>query len=174
MKKDDAVNIPDSMRVFKIGLGWDTNLDLDCSVLLFDRNGEIFDNICFSNLRSEDGAVEHSGDNLTGEGKGDDEVITVNLDNISHQVGSIWPVITIYSNGQFDDVKGAYCRVFANCSGKPEFARFTLSKNMDNMSNGCIMGSFTRTGNGSAWLFKARGYYTRNTSMSTRILPVVK
>ena len=146
MKKDDAVNIPDCMRIFKIGLGWDTKLDLDCSILLFDTEGNFVENICYMNLESFDKAVIHSGDNMTGEGKGDDEVITVDLDKMSPNIGSIWPVITIYSKGQFDDVAGAYCRVFANFQGHPEFARFSLSKNVDNMSNGCIMGNFTRTG----------------------------
>ena len=83
MKKDDVVNIPDSMRVFKIGLGWDTKLDIDCSLLLLDNLGRTLETVYFGNLRSKDGSVVHSGDNTSGAGKGDDEVITVYLDRIS-------------------------------------------------------------------------------------------
>ena len=80
MKKDDVVNIPDSMRVFKIGLGWDTKLEIDCSLLLLDNLGRTLETVYFGNLRSKDGSVVHSGDNTSGAGKGDDEVITVYLD----------------------------------------------------------------------------------------------
>lgn len=83
MKKDDVVNIPDSMRVFKIGLGWDTKLEIDCSLLLLDNLGRTLETVYFGNLRSKDGSVVHSGDNTSGAGKGDDEVITVYLDRIS-------------------------------------------------------------------------------------------
>ena len=57
---------------------------------------------------------------------------------------SIWPVITIYSNGmQFDDVKGAYCRIYDDKTGS-EFVRYSLSENMDNISDGCIVASLNR------------------------------
>ena len=73
------INIPLSMTSFKLGLGWDTECDIDASVLLLDKKGTLLEKVYFGNLTSNNGAVVHSGDNLTGEGDGDDEVLTVNL-----------------------------------------------------------------------------------------------
>jgi tellurium resistance protein TerZ len=168
MRKDGVVNIPDSMKVFKVALGWDTELDIDCSLVCIDKWGNAIDTVYYGNLKSEDGAILHSGDNTTGKGKGDDETITISLDMVSKETVSIWPVITIFtSNRQFDDVKGAYCRIF-EIQSKEEFCRFSLSKNIDNISNGNIMGNFSRTRSGG-WFFKARGYYTRETKSTARI-----
>ena len=62
--------------------------------------------------QTNDGAIKHQGDNRSGEGDGDDEVIKIHLPQISPQVNSIWPVITIYTKGkQFDDVSKAYVRI---------------------------------------------------------------
>ena len=85
------------MKCFKFGLGWDTRCDVDASIILFDKNGERIDTIYYGHLSNHDRSVVHSGDNLTGEGDGDDEVITVNLSKMNQNVFSIWPVITIYS-----------------------------------------------------------------------------
>lgn len=73
------MNIPLAMTSFKLGLGWDTECDIDSSVLMVDEKGELLENIYFGNKVSKHEAVKHGGDNLTGEGKGDDEVIDINL-----------------------------------------------------------------------------------------------
>ncbi|MFE0137820.1 TerD family protein, partial [Streptomyces sp. NPDC059037] len=71
-----------------VGLGWDvrtttgTDYDLDASALLVDESGKVPSSghfVFYNNLKSPDGSVEHTGDNLTGEGEGDDEVVKVNL-----------------------------------------------------------------------------------------------
>lgn len=116
MKKEEIITIPKKMYKFKVGLGWkvanNNNIDLDVSLILIDKNGQ-HENIFYNNRKSRDGAVEHSGDNRTGAGAGDDEVISVDLSKISDDIESIWPVITIYNNGkQFDDVSGGYVRIF--------------------------------------------------------------
>ena len=73
------INIPETLNVIKIGLGWDTRLDIDASIILLDANNNKIDYVSYSKLTSNDKAIHHLGDNLTGEGDGDDEVITVKL-----------------------------------------------------------------------------------------------
>ena len=101
----------------------------------------------------------HSGDNLTGEGEGDDEVITINLDDLPENVESIWPVITIYSTHTFNQIKGAFCRIFDDQT-KSEFVKYNLSEltKDDETSNGCIVASLHKYED--SWALKARGYYT--------------
>ena len=126
----------------------------------------------YGRLKSADNSITHTGDNLTGEGDGDDEVIKINLPLVSPQVDSLWPCITIYSGGmQFDDVSGAYCRIMHGTT-KKEFCRFNLSLNLDNISNGCIVANINRCGDG--WTLKARGYYTKNTKTAQQVEPIIK
>lgn len=168
MRKDGVVNIPDCIKTFRVALGWDTELDIDCSLVMMDKFANHTDTVYFGNLKSKCGAVIHSGDNTTGRGRGDDETITINLDQVDKECHTIWPVITIFtSNRQFDDVKGAYCRIY-DPQSREEFCRFSLSQNIDNISNGNIMGNFARTRSGG-WCFKARGYYTQGTKSTARI-----
>ena len=85
---------------------------------MLDKNGNKVDVVYYGHLKSNDGSIVHSGDNLTGEGEGDDEVITVHLDRISANVDSIWPIVNIYTdNRTFYDVEGAYCRIVDSQSG---------------------------------------------------------
>ena len=91
---------------FTVGLGWDSNssntgsdFDLDASVFLVGANGKIpNDNhfVYYNNLKSPDGAVTHTGDNLTGAGDGDDEKIQIDLSTISPDVHEISFVVTIH------------------------------------------------------------------------------
>jgi tellurium resistance protein TerZ len=122
-------------------------------------------------LKSNNLSVVHSGDNLTGEGDGDDELITVNLSKIPDHVDSIWPVVTIYTSGKnFSQVKGTYCRIFEG--KKSEFCKYMLYHNNDGVSNGCIVGNFKR--NGGGWTFKALGYYTSGTKTPQSMSHYVK
>ena len=117
--------MPEAFSHMTLGLGWKTRLDLDSSIIMLDSKGEVVDRVFFNKKTSDDGAIRHAGDNRTGEGSGDDERIEIYLDKIQDKVDSIWPVINIYDNGkQFDDVDGAYCRLFQD---KHEFCRFNLS-----------------------------------------------
>ena len=96
-------------------MGWDTKCDLDASIILLDKLGNLVDMVFYGKKRSDDGAIIHSGDNLTGEGEGDDETIRIFLNKVNPNIDSIWPVINVYTAGQqFDDVKGAYCRLMDN------------------------------------------------------------
>jgi stress response protein SCP2 len=73
LSKEQTIFIPQSMSSVMVGLGWDTKADIDASVLMLDDQGEVVDYVSFSKLTSSDGSVKHQGDNLTGEGDGDDE-----------------------------------------------------------------------------------------------------
>jgi stress response protein SCP2 len=144
--KDHAVILPGNLTHLRIGLGWDTRLDIDASVILYDKNGRESDTIYFGKLKNANSSVVHQGDNLTGEGEGDDEVIDIELGLIPENVESIWPVITIYTSGKnFSQVSGAFCRMLDKSTGK-EFCRFTLSDCKDGRSNGNIMGVIIRCG----------------------------
>ena len=86
MAKDGVVNIPEAMKVFRVALGWDTELDIDCSLVMMDKWGNAIDTVYFGNLKSQCGAVVHSGDNTTGRGRGDDETITISLERVNKEV----------------------------------------------------------------------------------------
>jgi len=111
---------------FTIGLGWDTNssstgtaFDLDASVfMLNDQKKLIADEnfIFYNNLVSPDGAVEHTGDNLTGDGDGDDEQIKVDLTKADARVQEICVVVTIHEadvrRQNFGQVRNSFVRIF--------------------------------------------------------------
>jgi tellurium resistance protein TerD len=123
-----------------VGLGWDvrtttgTDYDLDASALLLDASGKVLSDqhfIFYNNLKSPDGSVEHTGDNLTGEGEGDDEVVKVNLAGVPAEIDKIVFPVSIHdaeNRGQsFGQVRGAFIRV-VNQSGGAEIARYDLSE----------------------------------------------
>ena len=112
------------MKNVLIGLGWDVratdgqDYDLDASVFLLAENGKVrndLDFIFYNNLRSTDGSVEHTGDNRTGKGDGDDESIKIKLDKIPADVTKIVFVVTIHDatvrRQNFGQVEGAFIRL---------------------------------------------------------------
>jgi tellurium resistance protein TerD len=113
---------------FTIGLGWDTNtsstgaaFDLDASVFLLGANGKIISDeyfIFYNNTKSPDGAVVHTGDNLTGDGDGDDESITVDLSKINSAITEVCVVVTIHDAAtrkqNFGQVRNSFIRVYDN------------------------------------------------------------
>ena len=123
-----------------MGLGWDVakkkglfgfgggnqSIDLDASCFMFDDNNRPVDLVWFRQLRSKDGSIQHSGDNLTGEGDGDDEQIAVNLARVPAQVKSLVFTVNNFTGQDFSQVENAYCRLVDGQSGK-EIARYDLS-----------------------------------------------
>jgi tellurium resistance protein TerD len=113
------------MSMALIGLGWDTNrydggqdFDLDASAFLLGANGKVrndSDFIFYGNLESATGAVKHTGDNLTGEGDGDDEIIMISFAKVPPDVEKIAITVTIYDapnrRQNFGQVSNAYVRV---------------------------------------------------------------
>lgn len=110
---------------FTVGLGWDTNssvsgegFDLDTSVFILGENGKVISDdhfIFYNNKKSPDGAVTHSGDNLTGDGAGDDELIQVDLSKINAAARDICVVVTIHDAASrrqnFGQVRNSYIRI---------------------------------------------------------------
>jgi tellurium resistance protein TerD len=110
---------------FTIGLGWDTNsslsgadFDLDASVFMLGENKKLIADeyfVFYNNLTSPDGALIHTGDNLTGEGDGDDEAINVDLSIVNPQVSELCIVVTIHEANNrrqnFGQVKNSFVRI---------------------------------------------------------------
>ena len=123
-----------------VGLGWDvrsttgTDFDLDASAILVDANGKVTadkDFVFFNNLESSDGSVKHLGDNLTGEGEGDDEQVNVDLSKVPANVDKIVFPVSIYDaesrSQSFGQVRNAFIRI-VNQAGGTELARYDLSR----------------------------------------------
>lgn len=149
-----------------VGLGWDVrtttgvDYDLDASALLCGVNGKVLsDNhfVFYNNLKSPDGAVEHTGDNRTGEGEGDDEQIKVDLAALGSDVQKIVIPVSIDdadAKGQnFGQVNNAFIRV-VNQAGNTELARFDLTEDAST-ETAMIYGELYRHGND--WKFRAVG-----------------
>ncbi|MDV6167224.1 TerD family protein [Flavobacterium sp. DG1-102-2] len=110
---------------FTVGLGWDTNasntgepFDLDVSIFVLGSNGKLVNEnyfVFYNNLTSPDGAVEHTGDNLTGAGDGDDEKIIVDLSKVASDVTEICFVVTIHhadtKRQNFGQIRNSFIRV---------------------------------------------------------------
>jgi len=129
------------LTMVKMALGWDpvrvhgargmrkVEIDLDASALLFVGHN-LVDAAFFQQLSSRNGAVRHSGDNLTGEGQGDNEVITVDLSRLPQQVSAIVFVVTSYAGHTFERVRNAFWRMVDGTSGA-ELARGNLKSGGD-------------------------------------------
>ncbi len=130
------------LRNVTMGLGWDIakpkgflgklmgggggSIDLDASALFFDASGSLTDSVWFRQLKSKDGSVEHTGDNRTGAGDGDDEQIKVDLSRIPSGVQTVVFTVNSFLGQDFGKVENAYCRL-VNDAGGAEIARFNLS-----------------------------------------------
>ncbi len=124
----------------RMGLGWDVakpkgffskltgggSIDLDASCVLFDGGKNVVDTVWYAQLRSKDGSVLHTGDNLTGEGEGDDESIILDLPAIPAGVTAIVFTVNSYSGQTFETVENAFCRIVDEASNK-EIAKYDLS-----------------------------------------------
>ncbi len=149
-----------------VGLGWDARatdgaaFDLDASCFLLNAEGKVANEggfIFYNNLKSPDGSVEHTGDNRTGEGEGDDEAIRVDLKKLPADVARLAFAVTIHeaeSRGQnFGMVSRAFIRVLNNADNT-EIARFDLSEDAST-NTAMIFGEVYR--HNGEWKFKAVG-----------------
>lgn len=155
-----------TMNVAMVGLGWDARVtdgqafDLDASVFLLGEDGKVLSDlhfIFFNNKVSTDGAVEHLGDNRTGEGDGDDEQVKIDLSKISADVKKMLFAVTIYDaevrKQNFGMVSNSFIRVYNNENGT-EIARFDLSEDAST-ETAMVFGELYR--HGAEWKFKAVG-----------------
>lgn len=149
-----------------VGLGWDTrssdgqDFDLDASAFLLKEGDKVRsdqDFIFYNQLRSPDGSVEHTGDNLTGEGEGDDEVIKVDLNGVPAEVQKISVAVTIHeADGRrqnFGMVTNAFIRIVNEANGS-ELARYDLSEDAST-ETAMVFGELYR--HGAEWKFRAVG-----------------
>ena len=172
LKKDDGSSLGKVM----VGLGWDPvenkggggflssifggSNDIDCDATVFLlQNGKLTganDIVYFGNLQHSSGAVRHMGDNLTGEGEGDDEQIFVDLSAVPQTYDKLVFVVNIYKAADrkqhFGMIKNAFIRIIDD-KGK-EFCRYNLSENYDNMT-AMIFGEIYRYK--GEWKFNAVG-----------------
>ena len=125
LQKGQRVSLDSSMKLALVGLGWDTNrydggadFDLDASAFLLGENGKLLrdeDFVFYNNLNGRDGAVVHTGDNLTGDGDGDDEVIMIDYSKIPSEIKKIAICVTIHDaearRQNFGQVSNAYIRI---------------------------------------------------------------
>jgi tellurium resistance protein TerD len=149
-----------------VGLGWDvrsttgTDFDLDASAIIVGADGKVLSDkhfIFFNNLVSPDGTVEHTGDNLTGEGEGDDEQVKVNLAGMAAEADKIVFCVSIYDadsrSQSFGQVRNAFIRV-VNAADSKEIARYDLSEDAST-ETAMVFGEVYR--NGADWKFRAVG-----------------
>ena len=153
----------------RMGLGWDTKvvtkktlfggtkqiqraIDLDASALVVG-GGRLPATVSFGKLRSSDGAIQHTGDNLTGEGEGDDESINVELSAVHSSVEHIVFVVNSYSGENFTEIDNAFVRVVDSMAGDTELARFQLTGSGTHTA--LVMARVSRTPAG--WAFTAIG-----------------
>lgn len=151
-----------------VGLGWDPaetggkqgNIDCDASALLLNPDGKLTRKsnlVWFHNQHSACHSVVHTGDNLTGEGEGDDEQIRVNLSAVPSDISRILVIVNIYEaeeRGQdFGMIRSAYIRVM-NAAGGAELVRYNLSDSCAGYT-ALICGELCR--HQSEWMFKAIG-----------------
>jgi len=154
-----------------MGLGWDVrkskgllgmfgggggDVDLDASCLLFDGARKLLDQVWFRQLKSRDGSIVHSGDNLTGAGDGDDEMITVDLTRLPPAVTALVFTVNSFRGDSFDRIENAYCRL-VDATTSAELARYDLTG--AGPHTGQVMAQMTRTAGG--WEMKALGVRTR-------------
>lgn len=164
----------------RMGLGWDAvkkrgffgglkmqTIDLDASCLMFDGNGRLLDQVWFNQLQSKDGAVVHTGDNLTGAGVGDDESIIVDLTRLSPTVATLVFVVNSFTGQNFSQIENAFCRVVDSMT-EVELAKFELTGS--GTHNAQVMAKLTRSAQG--WEMTAIGAIANGRTFKD-LLPVV-
>ena len=178
-----------SLSKIRMGLGWDPlqapqksgffgkmfggggaaaeDIDLDASCLLLDAQKNLLDVVWFRQLQSRDGSIKHSGDNLTGEGSGDDEVIFVDLTRLPGNVAHLAFTVCSFRGQTFNEVEGAFCRLVDD-SNNTEMAKFNLSDK--GAHTGVVMAIVSR--NGAGWEMKAVGTPTAG-AVANDMMPAV-
>ena len=149
-----------------VGLGWDvrtttgTDFDLDASAIACGADGKVASDkhfVFFNNLTSPDGSIQHTGDNLTGEGEGDDEAIKVNVASVPAEIDKIVFPVSIYDgenrSQSFGQVRNAFIRV-VNQANNTELARYDLSEDASTETT-MVFGELYRSG--AEWKFRAVG-----------------
>ena len=166
-QKVDLTKGNPGLKSIMIGLGWDVNrydggaeFDLDASAFLLGENGKCpttDEFIFYGNLKHSSGAVEHMGDNLTGEGEGDDEQINVDLALVPANIQKIAFTVTIYESDarrqNFGQVSNSYIRILDTVTNQ-EIIRYDLGEDFS-IETAIVVGEIYR--HNGEWKFNAIG-----------------
>ena len=166
-QKIDLTKTNSGLNKIMAGLGWDTNkysgnssFDLDVSIFLLDANDKATserDLVFYNNKKDAYGAVEHLGDNLTGEGEGDDEQVLITLDKIPDQISKVVFTVTIHEADErrqnFGQVSNSFIRI-VDTETNTELLRFDLGEEFS-IETSIVIGELYRY-NGE-WKFNAVG-----------------
>ncbi|WP_307071620.1 TerD family protein [Streptomyces sp. B3I8] len=159
----------------KMGLGWEPayrgkDIDLDASVIAYGPQRNHIDSCYFGKLSILNGAVKHSGDNLTGEGGGDDEVIVVDLGRIPQEVSGLVFTVNSFSGQKFTEVAKAYCRLLDAATGE-ELVRFDLTN--AEAQTGVMMAKLVRQFSGE-WDMTAMGDFAKSRTVRGMVKPAAQ
>ncbi|MGV4985254.1 TerD family protein [Streptomyces sp. NRAIS4] len=156
----------------QMGLGWEPafrgkDIDLDASVIAYGPQRNHLDSCYFGKLTILNGAIKHSGDNLTGEGGGDDEVITVDLGRLPQEVTGLVFTVNSFSGQTFTEVAKAYCRLVDAATGE-ELVRFDLTH--AEPQTGVMMAKLIRQFSGE-WDMTALGDFVKARTVRNMVEP---
>ncbi|MCX4785950.1 MULTISPECIES: TerD family protein [unclassified Streptomyces] len=159
----------------KMGLGWEPafrgkDIDLDASVIAYGPNRNHLDSCYFGKLSILNGAIKHSGDNLTGEGAGDDEVIVVDLGRIPAEATGLVFTVNSFTGQKFTEVAKAYCRLIDATTGE-ELVRFDLTG--AEPQTGVIMAKLIKQFSGE-WEMTAMGDFVKSRTVRGMVKPAAQ
>jgi stress response protein SCP2 len=160
------------LSLVQMGLGWEPafrgkDIDLDASVVAYGPQRNHIDSCYFGKLTILNGAIRHSGDNLTGEGGGDDEVITVDLGRLPQDVTGLVFTVNSFSGQKFTEVAKAYCRLLDAATGE-ELVRFDLTN--AEPQTGVMMAKLIRQYSGE-WEMTALGDFVKARTVRNMVEP---
>jgi stress response protein SCP2 len=159
----------------KMGLGWEPafrgkDIDLDASVIAYGPQRNHIDSCYFGKLSILNGAIKHSGDNLTGEGGGDDEVIVVDLGRIPPETTGLVFTVNSFSGQKFTEVAKAYCRLLDAATGE-ELVRFDLTG--AEAQTGVMMAKMIKQFSGE-WEMTAMGDFVKSRTVRGMVKPAAQ
>ncbi|MFI8765914.1 TerD family protein [Streptomyces sp. R-07] len=159
----------------KMGLGWEPafrgkDIDLDASVIAYGPQRNHLDSCYFGKLTILGGSVKHSGDNLTGEGAGDDEVITVDLGRLPADTTGLVFTVNSFSGQKFTEVAKAYCRLIDAATGE-ELVRFDLTG--AEPQTGVMMAKLIKQFSGE-WEMTAMGEFVKSRTVRGMVKPAAQ
>ncbi|CAL9642071.1 hypothetical protein SUDANB1_06355 [Streptomyces sp. enrichment culture] len=159
----------------RMGLGWEPayrgkDIDLDASVIAYGPQRNHIDSCYFGKLQIVGGAIRHSGDNLTGEGGGDDETIMVDLGRLPQEVTGLVFTVNSFSGQKFTEVAKAYCRLLDGTTGE-ELVRFDLTG--AEPQTGVLMAKLIRQFSGE-WEMTAMGDFVKSRTVRGMVKPAAQ
>lgn len=140
LTKGGEWTVPMGMTRVKFGLGWESTCDVDASCIALKRDGTLKTAVYYG-ARNFNNVIVHSGDNRTGQGSGDDEVIDVQLAALPDDIESLFFTVNVFSQGyNFKDVEGEYCRLIDDSPGPNQGTEMVRFKALDNGKyNGVVL-----------------------------------